>query len=211
MDSNSDLQQTRQKLYNTMSLDGIADITAGLALLALGGQIFFDAPYFLFVIVLLGPLMVTVRKRIVYPRLGYCDVDSTSGDQRADPRMKQLIVGTLALGVAIGIVKALGGSLPAFIENNALVVVGLLVAVAVAAIGVHTGIRRLHLYAAALLALVGHGALREYPTADGMDLVRMALGAHVMLFGAFALLAGLLVLARFLKRFPVEEDAGDVD
>ncbi|MDM8527671.1 hypothetical protein QUF58_05595 [Anaerolineales bacterium HSG24] len=209
MNAEKELKKARQNLYRTMTMDGIADISIGMIFISLGGFVYIDSygALFIAIIAMLAPLTAILRKKIVDPRIGSYDADSFLQEYDVDPRFTYFGIAFLILGVAVGLMVALGVSIPAFIGDGALIIVGLLVAIAISMFGSYTGIKRLYLYATTLLVLFIHGALQNYPTADGMDIVRKALGAHILIFGATILLSGTVICYKFLQEYPIAENS----
>ena len=99
--------------------------------------------------------------------------------------------------------------MPAISGDVVLILVGALLATVIVMVGSYTGIKRLFGYAVALLALFVHGALQNYAVVNGMDIVREAIGLHILTFGALVFLVGCVLLVRFLINNPIEQDSND--
>ncbi len=209
MNVEKEFTKARQKLYRTISMDGIADISAGMMFMLLGGFVYLDSygALFIAILALLAPLTAKLRKKIVDPRIGSYDADSFSKKFDVYPRFAYAGRIILALGIAVGLMAALGVSFPAFTGRGILIITGLLIVTAISMLGSYTGIKRLYLYAATLLVLFVHGTLQDYPTANGMDIVREALGIHILIFGTIIFFSGLVICYGFLKEYPIVEDS----
>lgn len=206
MNAEKSFKLTRQNLYSTMAIDGIGDIASGMIFLSFGSLIYFDAGFFIFIIALIAPCSIFLRKKITRPRIGYYNIESPSEKQATDPRLLFPAIVFLVLGIAIGATTLFGINISNVIWDSILAIVGLFFAISISAIGLYTGIKRLYLYGIALCALFVHAAIRNYPTVNGMDIVREAIGAHIIVFGAIILLTGLVVFFRFLIKYPIERD-----
>lgn len=190
-----------------MTTDGIGDIAGGMMILSLGGLIYLDSGFFIFIIVLLGPASVLCRRKITTHRLGSFNVDSVPPEHLKHPFLRYFIPTILVFGILFGGLSALGVISPVVPEIDVLIIVGILAAFVMTIAGSYTGIRRLYFYGVVLLGLFIHGSLKKYPVIDGMDIVRRALGAHIMAFGSVMVLSGVVVLLRFLKKYPILEDS----
>jgi hypothetical protein len=203
------LKKTRKNLYRTWSMDGIGDMTLSIAFLALGAQIYFDSIMFIFVIVMIAPLTLLLKKKIVYPRIGYYNTESLSSSKRLDvnPTLAYTFVAFLFLVLGLGVMKAFGMKIPAFIDDNYLIIIALAFVIPTYYGAFYTGIKRVYIYATVILILFINGSISEYPTIDGKNLVREALGIHLMIFGAVVFLFGLVLFIRFLIQNPIVEDS----
>lgn len=211
MNTEASFKQTRQKLYHTMALDGIGDMTAGLAILSLGGLIYVDtyAALFIALCAMAGPLAVFLRKKISSPRIGYYSPRSTPENEDLDPRLRNASIILLGIVIIIGLAATFGVKIPFLNSDITLVAIGLLLSIALIVFSLYTSMRRLSFYATTLLILFIHAAWSHYPTTDGMDLVREALGMHIAIFGAVLLLTGTGLLIRFINQHPVERVTED--
>ncbi|MBU8923039.1 MAG: hypothetical protein KOO63_14570 [Bacteroidales bacterium] len=209
MDTEKNLAATRHKLYKFWTMDGIGELTIGLSFLSLGALVYFDSPIFVTFCALAGALPILLKKRFVFPRTGYYTSDSAPATRDINSRFGYFIVSILILLTALGVMKATGMSFPSLIEDNVLILAGLLFTAAIIAGALYTGIKRVYFYAALTLGLFIHGSLRTYPTTDGMDLVREALGLHIIVFGAVCFLIGCAFFVRFLIKYPVIKDVDD--
>ncbi len=190
-------------------MDGIGELTTGLSFLSLGGLVYFDSAIFVSFCALAVFLPIFLKKRFVFPRTGYFASDSAPATRDIDSRFRYFMVSIFILLTALGVMKATGMNFPSLIEDNVLILAGLLFTAAILAGALYSGIIRVYFYAALTLGLFIHGSLRTYPTTDGMDLVREALGLHIMIFGAVIFLVGSAFFVRFLIKYPVIEDVDD--
>ncbi len=209
MKTENDLKKTQKNLFRIMSMDGLGDLTISLAFMALGSQIYFDSMMFFFIIPMIVPIMVILKKKVIFPRFGYFKPENTSSSTRLDvnPVLAYSFVAFLFIAMGLGAMKAFGMNLPAIIEDNFLIILGLIFVIPTYWGAAFTGIKRIYLYATVVLALFIHGSITEYSTVNGKDLVREALGMHIMIFGAVVLIFGTVLFIRFLIHYPVAEDS----
>jgi hypothetical protein len=198
MSQNTDLKEIERKA-NLYHGDGLIDIAIGLVILLAGIAEIFDWTSLAGIwVVLWLPIMMSAKKSITVPRMRYIDFTP-----KAQWKVKLVIV-TVVLAVAVlftlGLVvftknEALPPWLTAWLREYsrmvwpaALVGVGWLIALA-------TGVKRLYAYAAlAVIAFVG-----GYWFNLNFPLVFTVLGAVI-------LLSGMVVLVRFLRKYPVPKD-----
>jgi len=179
--------------------DGLIDIAIGFVILLAGIAEIFDWTAFGGVwVVLWLPIMISAKKSITVPRMHYIDFTP-----KAQWKVKLVIV-TVVLAVAVlftlGLVvftknEALPSPLTAWLrEYSRLVWPAALVGVAWL-IALATGVKRLYAYAAlAVIAFAGgYWFNLDFP------LLFTVLGAVIVL-------AGMVVLVRFLRKYPIPKD-----
>jgi hypothetical protein len=195
---NTHLKEIERKA-NLYHGDGLIDIAIGFVILLAGIAEIFDQTSLAGVwVVLWLPIMMSAKKSITVPRMRYIDFTP-----KAQWKVKLVIV-TVVLAVAVlftlGLVvftknEALPSWLTAWLREYsrmvwpaALVGVGWLIALA-------TGVKRLYAYAAlAVIAFAGgYWFNLDFP------LLFTVLGAVI-------LLSGIVVLVRFLRKYPIPKD-----
>ena len=198
MSQNTHLKEIERKA-NQYHGDGLIDIAIGFVILLAGIAEIFDQTSLAGVwVVLWLPIMMSAKKSITVPRMRYIDFTP-----KAQWKVKVVIV-TVVLALAVlftlGLVaftknEALPSWLTAWLREYsrlvwpaALVGVGWLIALA-------TGVKRLYAYAAlAVIAFAGgYWFNLDFP------LLFTVLGAVIVL-------AGMVVLVRFLRKYPIPKD-----
>ena len=195
MSQNTHLKEIERKA-NLYHGDGLIDIAIGFVILLAGIAEIFDWTAFGGIwVVLWLPIMISAKKSITVPRMRYIDFTP-----KAQWKVKVVVV-TVVLAVAVlftlGLVvftknEALPPLLTAWLREYsrmvwpaALVCVGWLIALA-------TGVKRLYAYAAlAVIAFAG-----GYWFNLNFPLLFTVLGAVI-------LLAGMVVLVQFLRKYPI--------
>ncbi len=194
MPTEMDLQQLERRTYLAYHQDGLADIAAGLILLMFGlGMALGEA--MLTILAWMPFLLLWPFKRMLtYPRIGYV--------KYLPERRRKIQWGLVVMSVAgvfsllLGVVAALAYSgqitgLQAWFRANALVVLGAILASGFILIAALFSIKRFFAYAPLVFApwLLGR-------------ILNIDPGFLVVAAGGLILLAGLILLIRFMSRHP---------
>ena len=96
-----DIKKIEQRTYREAQRDGMMEILMGISLAALIGRVYSVAFTFVFIlpILLLGPVLQTIRKRFTYPRIGYVRL--------IDEKPRTLLTGIFLSMLALVVVFAL--------------------------------------------------------------------------------------------------------
>ena len=190
-----DMREIERKVFMVYNEDGLVDIALGFVFLGWGVLLVVGPP---FLITLLGPIALGIwyfgKRLIAAPRVGLIEPGEKMADRNRNLAVALLFLGALAfVGILIGV---LGGS--SALEEYALGLVGLVVAGGVCVLAYLLQANRLYAYATLLfLAFTGGAALAERITAVDAFLV------SIIVAGALIMVFGLVVLARFLRRYPL--------
>jgi len=190
-----DMKEIERRVYMVYDEDGLVDIALGSVFLVWGVLLAIGPP---FLITLLGPMALGIwyvgKRTITVPRVGLIEPGPKMANRMRNLALALLLLGALAfVGILLGI---LGDS--SALADYSLGFVGLVVAAGVCGLAYLLQANRLYAYAALLLvAFAGGAALADRITAVDMFLV------SVILAGALIVLSGLVVLARFLRRYPL--------
>jgi len=190
-----DMREIERKVFMVYNEDGLVDIALGFVFLGWGVLLVVGPP---FLITLLGPIALGIwyfgKRLIAAPRVGLIEPGEKMADRNRNLAVALLFLGALAfVGILIGV---LGGS--SALEEYALGLVGLVVAGGVCVLAYLLQANRLYAYATLLfLAFTGGAALAERITAVDAFLV------SIIVAGALIMVSGLVVLARFLRRYPL--------
>ena len=197
MSQNTHLKEIERKA-NLYHGDGLIDIAIGFVILLAGIAEIFDQTSLAGVwVVLWLPMMMSAKKSITAPRMRYIDFTP-----KAQWKVKLVIV-TIMLAVAVlftlGLVvfeyEALPSWLTAWLREYAGVVSPALLVGLGWLIALATGVKRLYAYTAlAVIAFAG-----GYWFNLNFPLVFTVLGAVIVL-------SGIVVLIRFLRKYPVPKD-----
>ena len=203
-----DLKTIRQRAMRSLLQDGILETVFGLYLLAWGAAIEVNSgalPFLPFGLVIIPAVIKAMQRRLVYPRVGYADfgVASEKGAAGIVARGTAAIAGLSVAVLAVLIWRSGIGS--KLLSTHMLpVLVGALLALAPLVFAFKYGITRWYAFGALFIA---SGLAVRYlnPLWEHTDLV----GVELLIDGAVALAAGLALLNRFLRRYPVQ--AAEVD
>ena len=190
-----DMSEIERKVYMVYNEDGLVDIALGFVFLGWGVLLAVGPP---FLITLLGPIALGIwyigKRLIAVPRVGLIEPGEKMANRNRNLAVALLFLGVLAfVGILIGV---LGGS--SALDEYALGLVGLVVAGGVCVLAYLLQANRLYAYAALLfVAFAGGAALAERITAVDAFLV------SIIVAGALIIVSGVVVLARFLRRYPL--------
>jgi len=195
-----DMKEFERKAYMTLSEDGIVDIVIGCVFLG-WGLLLAAGPTGL--IGLLVPLALGMwyagKRTLTVPRVGLI-----IPSQKMESKLRNSATLLLALGIllVVGIIlwQASGGGT---LRNHSLGLLGLVVAAGISIVAFLLNAKRLYAYAALLFVAfaVGETLNASTPTMDTFL-------AAVIVASALIILSGVVVLMRFLRKYPlpVEED-----
>ena len=190
-----DMKEIERKVYLVYHEDGLIDIVLGLVFAAWGMFLVFGPPFLVF---LIGPMALVIyyfgKRDITIPRIGIIEPAPRMARRISNLLLTLLLIGITAL---VGIWLLASGDKPG-LGSYSLGIVGLVVAVGVCILGYLLYASRLYAYAALLFVAFATGAaLIDRITAVDMFLV------SVISAGFIILLCGLVVLARFVRRYPL--------
>ena len=192
-----DLSKIEQKAYLSYHRDGLADILIGLFILAFG----IDMAVGTLATSLLGWMPVLLywplKRLITYPRMGYVDFSP----ERKTKEKKKSVVLTIALCVpfTLGllvflVVSGRTGLSPELVDKvreYSILIFGVILASFISLGAFLSGVRHLYAYAALILIFVASGRL--------LDVQRHL---YFISSGVVILISGVIVLIRFLRKYP---------
>ena len=200
MSQKIDLTEMERKAYMAYHQDGLWDITLGFCLLAFGIGILFDQMIFAIIMpAFVTPFARRFKEKVTLPRLGHARF---SPEREAKEQSKALrlsvMIGLVVLILAGTIVAiTLPPVLNAWISDNIEIAFGILMGAMLAIIALVTGITRLLAYAGLVLIAFIAG-----------DISGIGLPATMISLSVALLLAGVIVLVRFLRKYPAPSDSG---
>ena len=197
-----DLKELERRAYLSYHEDGLLDILIGLGALFIGCVILTDMAWMGGVLpALYVPIYAAAKKSITIPRMGYVRFSP----QRS--RTPMLII--LGVGIALFLCFLLGAvafavydvippAFSAWLREYHMLVLGAIAAVSFGGVALLTGLRRLYAYAVLTILLFAGGHLLDAPA-----------WLQVFTLGVLILLVGLVVLIRFLRRYPIPAEEAD--
>jgi hypothetical protein len=204
MSQDADLKQIERTAWTSYFHDGLWDVYGGFILLGFGLMMLTDRTWWL-ALMLVGMAALWARKRITFPRMGYVRFSPQRESTKKRSRFIAgiAIAGMLLLGVilfALVWTDGLPQWLEAWLADYFLVAFAVMVA-AIIALGAYVlGVTRYYAYAVLVLA--------AFVVAYLLD---TAVGLPVTIAAGLIVLCGLVVLIRFLRKYPLPKQEGPDD
>jgi hypothetical protein len=199
MSQNTNLKEIERKA-NLYHGDGLLDIAIGLGILSFAIAMILDQTAFTGVwVVLWLPIMMSAKKSLTVPRMRHTDFRPAPNAQWKVKLVIVTVAGVVALLFTLGLVVFTRNetipALTAWIREYGLLVVGVLLAGLLSLIAWATGAKRVYAYAAlAVIAFAsGHWFNLEFPL-------------YLTVLGTVILLSGMVVLAQFMRNYPIPKD-----
>lgn len=192
-----DMKEIERRAYMSYGEDGLVDIAIGSVIL-LWGVFLVTEPSGL--IGLLGILALGIwylgKRFITIPRIGSIQPSQKMERKQRNLAIALLILGVIAFGGAAIGVMIVGRPL----MDYALSILGLVIAAGVCVLAYLVNANRLYVYAVLLFGAFTAGEILS-KTITSVD----AFALSVIFAGSLILLSGLVVLVRFLRKYPVPD------
>ena len=195
MNEKMSLQEIKRQVYLYYSEDGLADISLGLVVLGFGLLLLMDLPAFVGALGLIPILIWYLGKgSLVVPRVG-----SIQPGPALKKRFLGFFINLCFVGIGVFILFLLGrGSGESFFSRYSLSLFGFVLALGISSLGFLMNAVRFYYYGILVFAAMAVGEyLKSSITAVDPFLV------GVISAGSIILAAGLILLIRFLSKFPV--------
>jgi hypothetical protein len=194
------LKEIKRQVYLFYSEDGLVDLAVGALLLGFGLLLRARFPA---LVGLLGLVPLSIwyigKQLLVIPRVGTIQL---GGEMKR--RFRGQLVYLLVLGIGFFTLLLLGGGrVLVYFSSHSLALFGLILGLGIASLGLLLRASRFYLYG---LLVFGALAVGEYLN-ESITAVDPFLTA-VMAAGGLILGAGLVILARFLSKYPVISEEG---
>jgi len=195
MNESINLKEIKRKVYLFYSEDGLADLAVGLMICGFGIFLLLGIPALVGVLGVFAYLVWYLGKEyLVVPRVGKI---------QPDQEMKKHFVGffinmcVIGLGVFVFYLvnRNSGGS---FLSQHPLMLFGLVIGLAISSLGLILKTNRFYLYGLLVFAAMGGGEVMG-TTITSVDPFLVS----VISAGGIILVAGLIVLVRFLNKYAV--------
>jgi hypothetical protein len=203
MSQDDDFKKLERQAYLTYHQDGLLDIAFGLGILGIGLLFLTDASMGFFLSWMPFVLYLPLKRLVTVPRLGYVEFRR----QRSGKGVFFLLGLVLLLAVVVGGIFLLGAlsvweGTPAepgeSIDKYVWMAVSGIGAVIAAGAVLALRLRRLIVYASLTAIMVIAGFLLELNPA-----------VYLLILGAVVLITGLIMLLRFLRKYPPVDGAVD--
>lgn len=205
-----DLKELERKAWTAYFDDGLLDITAGLFVLAFGMGMttrYTTVTAFAWMVIF---FFVAAKKAITLPRVGLVKF-SPEREKRMKKEKSFFIVfftitALIGMGFFIALTTGIPQSVKTIVGELALVSYELIIAVGLCFVAYWKQIKRFYAYSAFTLAVIVAGLFLSMPGVNPLTVMMYQFTAT----GAVMLFTGLVVLARFFKRYPQREVGEDV-
>ncbi len=195
MSENINLKEIQRQIYLFYAEDGLADLAVGLVIIGFGIFLLVDLPALVGLLGLVPLLVWYLGKQIlVIPRVGFIDPN-----QGMKSRFRDFFITTCLLGIGVLVFFLLTRvSGKTFLSSYPLTLFGLVLALGISSLGMLLKAVRFYLYGLLIfLAMAGGESLYGKVTAVDPFLV------GVICAGAVILIAGSVLFARFLSKYPL--------
>jgi MFS family permease len=193
MEQKMSLKEIERKAYLSYHQDGLWDIFLGIFFLGMGILMFFNTIYLMGALAALLPVAIIIKKWFATSRLGYVKFAPKRQTQEKKSRAKLTII--LTFTAILGLVNFMAFSGKAdwqiWIKNLGIIPFGFVLSLVLGAVGLFFEMKRFVFYAGLILAIFIAGHLTNtYPP------------AYFILPGIIFLVVGLIMLIRFLHKYP---------
>jgi hypothetical protein len=200
MSQDKQFKQLERRAYLSYHQDGIIDLLIGWGTLAFGLVIALDSSVWTMLAWMPILFYVPLKNRITVPRLGYVKFDHSRGGT-GRWIIAFLFFGFLMVAIFGMVVFLLSKGAPStivtWIREDTLLFYGLVGVIGFGVAGLISGIPRLYIYALLSLLFMGAG-----------QLLGVAEYIPFLLLGASILAAAAVLLARFVRRYPLAIEEG---
>lgn len=195
-----DLEALKRKLYLSYHQDGILDLAVGLSILGFGISMAMDVGatiVFSWIgLILYAPL----KSAITIARMGYVQFETET--KRKTTLIYWLVLGLGTFALFLGLViylrsDNLSADFETWLRQYHMLVLGALPAAALAVTAWRTGVSRLLIDALLIVITILTGIWLQIPEPT-----------YVMVAGGILSLIGLVLLARFMRKYPVQKEDG---
>ncbi len=199
MSTSQHFQELSRQSYREFHQDGIIDILVGASLVGFGLWLELDIALFAFTCWLSVGFYKELKKRVTIPRFGFVRFEKDRA-QFILGLLVAFLITLLLLGARFLILERSNPNqvLAAFLRKNHPYIMSSIGAILMIAFGVWRGLNRFLAYGLIFLCILGAFFLAEFP------------GQFALLVGGGSMLvAGLFLIARFIRNQPLLDMEGD--
>jgi len=205
MEGDRELRELEQKVFRSYFKDGLWDIYGALILLGFGLTIFTGSIYLMLAFTTVAVILLLFRRRILMPRLG--QVNFSPGRQAKTKRSRIIATATLTVTMLLGVVFFIlysANNMPRWLDiwmaDYFVAAFGGVLALVVAVAAYVVGVWRYYVYAAVVfIAYFVANMLRP----NDMESI------PVIVAGGIVFISGLIILIRFLRKYPLSPQETD--
>lgn len=195
-----DMKEIERQVYLSYSEDGLVDIAIGFVITAWGLMLTQEPTGLIGLLALFGLGIWYFGKRLItIPRIGVIEPGSKIGRRLTSLTVFLVVLGLVVLGVIL-LSRAVGSFA---ISDYSLAILGLVLAAGVALLAYLLNAARFYGYAVILFVSFAGGEIlaKSVTTFDAFAL-------SVIIGGGLILVSGLVVLARFMRKYPRQQMEG---
>ena len=189
------LKDVQKQVYMSFTEDGLIDLSIGLVIFGFAALLMVGQAW---MVGLLGgiPLLIwySGKRLLTYPCSGSIETSREMKSRTRNYTFAMLISGLGVLAFII-VIAASGRS---FLADHSLALFGLVLALGISTLAILTKANRLFLYAVLVFAAMAIGEVLNQPIGT-IDVFLLS----VLIAGAIIILAGILILVSFLRKYPV--------
>jgi hypothetical protein len=189
------LKDVQKQVYMSFTEDGLIDLSIGLVIFGFAALLMVGQAW---MVGLLGgiPLLIwySGKRLLTYPRSGSIE---TSREMKSRTRNYTFALLISGLGV-LAFIIVIAASGRSFLADHSLALFGLVLALGISTLAILTKANRLFLYAVLVFAAMAIGEVLNQPIGT-IDVFLLS----VLIAGAIIILAGILILVSFLRKYPV--------
>ena len=192
-----DMKEIERQVYLSYSEDGLVDIAIGVVITSWGLMLTQEPTGLIGLLALLGLGIWYFGKRLItIPRIGVIEPGSKMERRLTSLSVFLVVLGLVVLG-AILLSRAVGSFV---ISDYSLAILGLVLAAGVALLAYLLNATRIYGYAVILFVSFAGGEIlaKSITTFDAFAL-------SVIIGGGLILVSGLIVLARFMRKYPRQQ------
>jgi hypothetical protein len=196
-----DMKEIERQVYLSYSEDGLVDIAIGLVIMVWGIMLLAEPSGLIGLLGIFGMGIWYLGKRfITIPRIG-----TFQPGPKTERKLTNLAIFMVVLGVVafLGILVSRAFS-SAFVTDHPLGILGLVLAAGVALLAYLLNANRIYIYSLILFIAFAGGEILA-GTVTRFD----AFAASVIVGGGLILISGLIVLLRFVRKYPRPEQVAE--
>jgi hypothetical protein len=197
MSQEQDFKKLQQRAYASYHQDGLIDIIIGWAIIGFGLNMALDNSAFFFISWLPIILYVPIKNRVTVPRIGYVKF-SASNSLILGIALAVLMV--FLLGIFILLIVGpdlIPPQISEWFREYYLLLFGSILGLGFAGVALATGITRFYAYAAMLVLVFAGGVWLNIPEPIYVITAGVLIGA-----------VGIILMVRFLRRYPILAEDG---
>jgi len=189
------LKEIKRQVYLHYSEDGLVDLAIGFVIFGFGALLLADVPALIGILGLIPFLIWYLGKQyLTLPRVG-----SFQPDQETRKRLSGFFIYLFTSGIGVLVLYLIAARSGSYqLSDYSLALFGFVLALAISTLGLLMKTNRMYYYAMLVFLAMAIGETLN-KTNDIVDYYLLS----VIIAGSIIIFAGIIVLSRFLKKYPV--------